>query len=66
MDFELYFIILVASIMNCFLLWIWEIGYLMVNESQNAWGYFFGCIFIVVSSGLQCFVLVNWLSDFIN
>lgn len=30
-----------ACIINLFLLCTWTIGYLMVNESQNAWGYFF-------------------------
>ena len=66
MDFEQHFIILGASIMNVFLLWIWGIGFFMVNESRNPWDVFFGCIFITVSSGLQSFALVYWLSSFIN
>ena len=55
-----------ACIINLFLLCIWTMGYLMVNESQNAWGYFFGWILTVASSWLQSFALAYCLSSFIK
>jgi|DEB0MinimDraft_10_1074344.scaffolds.fasta_scaffold22843_5 hypothetical protein len=75
MDFELldrHFLILGACIINVFLIFIWHIGYLMLNELRNEWSddsvviIFLGCIFIAVSAGVQSFALAYCLSAFIK
>jgi hypothetical protein len=77
MDFGLQLeLIWVGFVMNFFLFCISSIGLFIIQKSLKAWGddnavflFFgciFGCIFVVVSFVLQCFVLVNWLSAFIN
>lgn len=50
-----------AFVINFFLFCISTIGFYMVRESQNEWGYFFGCIFIMASSVLQGFALASLL-----
>ena len=75
MDFELFdrnFLILGASIINVFLLFIWTMGCFMLDKLQNKWDdgsaviILLVCIFIAVSSGIQSFALAYWLSGFIK